>query len=137
LRRNRARQHLPIKVTYIRKINQAKTPESLLRVEHQSILEITFTKLRMMKYISHLDLIRVFSRALRRTQLPCVITQGFTPRIKLRFEKALKVGVESEHEKAYLYFNNDVPAEEVTSALNRTLPEGIRIRDARYTHTEK
>jgi radical SAM-linked protein len=95
-------------------------------------LEVTFAKQGAMKYISHLDVMRVFSRALRRAGLPLTITQGFTPRIKMRFERALKVGVESEHEKAVFYFNEEVPVERFTASLNSLLPKGIFISHARY-----
>ncbi|GAG09244.1 unnamed protein product, partial [marine sediment metagenome] len=59
----------------------------------------TFEKKGSMVYISHLDLMTLFRRAIRRANLPFVLTKGFTPRVKISMPKALKVGSESTSEE--------------------------------------
>jgi len=84
-----------------------------------------------MRFISHLDLMRLFQRALRRAGLPIVITKGFNPRPKFSINRALKLGVEAESEAAIFYLDADIKTEEFKNRLNKELPEGINIEDAK------
>lgn len=93
-------------------------------------IEFSFSKKGMMKYISHLDLIRLFSRALRRTGLPIKMTEGFNPHPKLSIKCALKLGVESENEEASIAFKEPVDSEYFREKLEEQLPEGIEIKYA-------
>ena len=43
---------------------------------------LIFSKQGKLIFISHLDLIRLFERVLKRSDLPLVYTQGFNPHIK-------------------------------------------------------
>ena len=57
-----------------------------------------FRKTGELKAISHLDLMRTFERALRRTGLPLRMSEGFNPRPRLSFPAALPVGIEGLNE---------------------------------------
>lgn len=81
-----------------------------------------------MRFISHLDLMRLFMRALRRADLPLKITQGFNPHPKLSIRRALKLGLESENEEAGVVLKEFVKAEEFKERLQKQLPEGIEIK---------
>ena len=83
-----------------------------------------------MKFISHLDLMRLFNRALRRAALPITITKGFNPHPKISVKRALKLGIESEDETAIFYVDRFIEPLEFKERLNKQLPEGIKIRDA-------
>lgn len=85
-----------------------------------------------MKYISHLDLMRLFMRALRRADLPVKLTEGFSPHPKLSIKRALKLGVESDNEEASVVLKEPVRAAEFKERLQKELPEGIEIRAASY-----
>ena len=52
-----------------------------------------------MRFISHLDLMRLFQRALRRVGLSVEITKGFSPHLKISIVRALKLGLESDNEE--------------------------------------
>lgn len=93
-------------------------------------MRFVFEKRSAMKYISHLDLMRLFMRALRRADLPIRITQGFNPHPKLSMSRALKLGVESGHEEAGIALNAYVKPEEFIARLQGQLPEGIFIKEA-------
>ena len=82
-----------------------------------------------MKYISHLDLMRLFMRALRRAELPLKITEGFSPHPKLSIKRALKLGVESENEEASIMLTEQINLKEFKDRLQQQLPEGIEIRN--------
>ena len=88
---------------------------------------ITFNKKGMMKYISHLDLLRLFQRASRRADLPVAITEGFNPHPKLKIEPALKLGLESDDLRAEIVLTEKVPPDEIRERLKKELPSGIEI----------
>ena len=83
-----------------------------------------------MKFISHLDLMRLFMRALRRAELPIKMTEGFSPHPKISLKRALKLGVESENEEAAFTLKESFNHEDFEDRLNKQLPEGIRVRGA-------
>ena len=93
-------------------------------------MEIKFSKKGEMKYISHLDLMRLFQRAIRRAQLPFTVTEGFSPHLKVSIKRALKLGLESDEEIAYFFLKEDMKPSELVDRMNRQLPEGVRILKA-------
>ena len=84
-----------------------------------------------MRFISHLDLIRLFQRALRRAGLPVTITKGFSPRLKVSITKALKLGLESDREEAVICTDELVDAKNFMESINKQLPEGIKVTGAK------
>lgn len=82
-----------------------------------------------MKYISHLDLMRLFQRALRRADLPLKMTEGFSPHPKFSIKRALKLGLESDHEEASIVLKEPISSGDFKEKLEKQLPEGIKIRD--------
>lgn len=82
-----------------------------------------------MRYISHLDLMRLFTRAMRRAELPLKMSEGFSPHPKLSLKRALKLGVESEHEEASIVLRFPVEPAEFKDRLQKKLPEGIQVKD--------
>jgi len=81
-----------------------------------------------MKYISHLDLMRLFTRAMRRADLPMKITEGFSPHPKFSIKRALKLGLESENEEASIVLKERISPETFKDKLQQQLPEGIEIK---------
>lgn len=94
-------------------------------------LRFKFTKTGRIRFLSHLDLITLFQRAAARAEIPVSFSQGFNPHPNISFGPALSVGMESEAE--YLDMDTDpfIDLLGITKALNETLPEGIRIVEAR------
>jgi len=90
-----------------------------------------FSKTGDMRFISHLDLVRLFQRASRRAELPVTVTKGFSPHLKISVLKALKLGIESTNEEAVFYMDKPVDAETFTGSINARLPDGIRVTKAR------
>ena len=78
-------------------------------------------------YISQLELQSIFERALRRARLPLAFSQGFHPLPLLSFGRALPVGVASECEWFSLYITEECNPQEVQTALNQGLPQGLAI----------
>lgn len=90
-------------------------------------LIVRYAKTGLMIYISQLDLLRVFQRALRRAQLPFVLSKGFNPHPKISFKRALKLGLESFDEEATFYVEPPIDPELFRKKLQGQLPEGIEI----------
>lgn len=88
-----------------------------------------FEKTGNARYISHLDLMRVFQRAFKRAGLPLTHTQGFNPRPSVSIALPLSLGVESACE--LLDFDLEHPADcgEIREKLNTTLIDGVSIRE--------
>ncbi|MBN1914061.1 MAG: DUF2344 domain-containing protein [Candidatus Omnitrophica bacterium] len=83
-----------------------------------------------MRFISHLDLMRLFMRALRRADFPLKISEGFNPHPKLSIKRALKLGLESENEEASIILKEPVDSADFKTRLQQQLPSGIRIKEA-------
>jgi len=88
-----------------------------------------FKKKGDMVFISHLDLMTLFRRAIRRSNLLFVLTEGFTPRVKISIPAALKLGRESENEKLSLWLKKKMDEKEIKEAINLELPSGIKITE--------
>ena len=83
-----------------------------------------------MRFISHLDLVRLFQRASRRAGLPVAITKGFSPHLKISITKALKLGKESQNEEAVFYPDERRAPDDFIRNMNEKLPEGVAIVNA-------
>lgn len=91
-------------------------------------LSIIFTKKGESRYISHLDLLRLFGRALRRAGIPFEVSKGFSKHPLISIKRALKLGIESESEEAKFILSKEMPAEVFKQRMQNQLPEGIFIK---------
>jgi radical SAM-linked protein len=92
-------------------------------------IKAVFSKAGDMRFISHLDLVRLFQRALRRAMLPVTITKGFSPHLKISVARALKLGIESESEEVFINMSEEKDLNRIKQSLNDNLPDGIRIKE--------
>lgn len=83
----------------------------------------------MMKYISHLDLLRLFGRAARRAELPLLLTEGFNPHPKIKIEPALKLGLESDDLRLEVVLNEKISPDKLKTKLVKELPADIEIAE--------
>jgi radical SAM-linked protein len=90
-------------------------------------IRLKFTKGNEVKYISHLDLMRVFQRAIRRTGIPIAYSSGFNPHQEISFGAPLSLGVTSNAEYIDLKLAESMDVQEVKERLNSSMPDGIRI----------
>ena len=93
-------------------------------------VEIKFAKRGSMRFISHLDMMRLFGRASRRANLPILLTRGFNPHLKISIKRALKLGLTSENEEAVFYLSGSTEPGEFKRRLQEQLPEDIHIKEA-------
>ena len=83
-----------------------------------------------MALLSHLDLVRLLERALRRSELPVSYTGGFHPLPRLQLALALPLGVEAEGEWMDLEFLEPVVPSEVMECWQKALPPGLCLLEA-------
>ena len=93
-------------------------------------VRIFFSKTGRAIYISHLDLYRVFQRAVKRCKLPVWETQGFNPHIYITFALPLALGTEGICESLDTKLTEDIPFEQICDRLNSALPRDIRVLSA-------
>ena len=93
-------------------------------------LRMAFKKTGMIKFISHLDTIRLFNRAIQRAGVPILWSEGFNPHQKLSIAQPLSVGMESEFEVMDLEVEDGADPEKIKAMLNEALPEGMEIIEA-------
>lgn len=80
-----------------------------------------------MRFISHLDMVRLFQRTSRRANLPVAMTQGFSPRLRISITKALKLGLEGIDQETVFCIEKPLATEEFMNAMNLNLPDGVKI----------
>lgn len=88
---------------------------------------LKFSKEGNLKYISHLDLLRVFQRAFKRAGIRLRYSQGFNPHAKMGFAHPLSLGYESAGEYLEFETTDDGPGEARLLALEPCMPRGIRL----------
>ncbi len=93
-------------------------------------MALEFAKTGAAKYISHLDVQRAFSRAIRRSGLPVRLSEGFNPHYVVSFASALSLGMESVCECAEMALTEEIPADDFLLKLARALPPGLSAKRA-------
>ena len=88
---------------------------------------LQFTKYGDMKYVSHLDLIRLFTRIFHRADLPICYSEGFNPHPKMAVLLPLSVGFESACEYIDVEFRDGVGMLDCMKKLKGKLPLGMEI----------
>ena len=91
---------------------------------------VAFEKGVPMRFLSHLDLMRTWERALRRSGLPLAFTQGHHPHLKMSFGPPLPLGFRSRAEVFDLELTRP-PGVDLTERLNAVLPDGLRVTGTR------
>lgn len=94
------------------------------------IIRVRFTKTGYLKFLSHLDLVRLFTRSFSKAGLPVKFTEGFNPHPKFSIGNPLSLGIESTAEYMEIEFAGEINPEMVMNRLNEVLPEGIKIVEA-------
>jgi len=97
----------------------------------EQFVRIKYCKGGLIAYISHLNLVQVFTRTLRRANIPVVISCGFNPRFRISFGPPLPLGISSTSEYLDIRLKEEVKVEELTERLNLVLPQGLKILRAK------
>lgn len=90
-------------------------------------LRVTFAKGERLKYISHLDLARLWERALRRAGMPLAYSRGFNPRPKMTFASALPLGFTSQGEVMDVILERRLSPLHFAQRMKEQLPDGMEL----------
>lgn len=90
-------------------------------------LRIRFRRGEETKFISHLDIMRLWQRALHRADIPLAYTEGFSPHPHLSLAAPLAVGVTSQAELMDVFCSKWVSPHFFTDAVRQQLPAGIEV----------
>lgn len=90
-------------------------------------MRMQFTKHGDMKYVSHLDMIRLFTRIFHRAALPLAYSEGFNPHPKMSVLLPLSVGLESDCEYIDVSFKDGVSMMDCLKKLKGATPLGLDI----------
>ncbi len=90
-------------------------------------VRIKFAKYGNLKFLSHLDVMRFFQKAIRRAGIDVKYSEGFHPHQLMSFAAPLGVGQTSEGEYFDLELNSMESTDAVLEALNAQMPEGFKI----------
>lgn len=96
------------------------------------ILRVKFTKENYLRYIGHLDLLRLFQRCFNRAEIELNYSKGFNPRPKFSIANPLSLGVESIEEYMDIDLVKEIDISEFIISMNNVLPADIRILEAAY-----
>ena len=83
-----------------------------------------------MAMLSHLDLMRMLERGLRRSGLPVSFSGGFHPLPRVQIALALPLGVEAQGEWMDIEFTAELSANDALAQLQSVLPQGIQLLSA-------
>jgi radical SAM-linked protein len=93
-------------------------------------LRIRFSRGAALKYISHLDIIRLWHRAFRRAGLDVAYSEGFNPHPRIHIAAPLPLGVTAGSELMDVVFAREYLPHSVLHAVNPQLPAGMAIEQA-------
>jgi radical SAM-linked protein len=90
-------------------------------------LRIKFSRGPEIKFISHLDIVRLWQRCFNRAGIEIAYSTGFTPHPKISLAAPLPLGVTSDSELMDIFCVKGVAPHFFVSAVNRQLPPGMTV----------
>ncbi|HAJ95064.1 MAG TPA: hypothetical protein DCP02_02410 [Actinobacteria bacterium] len=102
-----------------------------LNIEMEKKFRFKFSKTGEYKYFSHLDIISIITRALRRAKIRIKYSQGYRPRPKISFGPPTPLGIESNAEYCDITVVDPIMENELARRLNEQLYKRIIIDIAR------
>ena len=86
-----------------------------------------YSKMGVARFIGHLDLQSLFSKALKRAALPVAYSQGFNPLQLLSIALPLPLGMTGKREILEFYLTTAVNTNDMAKKLNSQMPHGLEI----------
>ncbi|MGE0822679.1 MAG: TIGR03960 family B12-binding radical SAM protein [Candidatus Binatia bacterium] len=90
-------------------------------------VRLMYSRLDEARFLGAKETATLFTRAIRRAQLPVAYSQGFHPLPRLSFGPALPLGIESKEEFVDIELTEEVAAATVGSRLGNELPRGFTV----------
>lgn len=90
-------------------------------------VRVKFSKTGSMKFIGHLDVMRYFQKAIRRSGIDIAYSQGFNPHQLISFAAPLGVGLTSDGEYMDMELRSSFSSGEAIDRLNAVMNDEIQI----------
>ncbi|MFC2001175.1 TIGR03936 family radical SAM-associated protein [Chloroflexota bacterium] len=91
-------------------------------------LRIRFCRGQELKFISHLDIMRLWQRALNRAGISLAYSEGFTPHPRISLAVPLALGITSEAELMDIVLTKWISPHSFNTSLSQQLPPGIEMQ---------
>lgn len=95
--------------------------------ESMQRLRIRFSRGQEVKFISHLDIMRLWQRALTRAEIALAYSAGYNPHPRMSLAVPLAVGITSEAELMDIFLTKPASPHYFTATVSQQLPPGIQI----------
>ncbi len=119
------------KVRYGRRGRKLQTPVAAIKRK----IRIRYSKTGLTRFLSHLDIVRVFERSATLAKVPLVYSQGLRRNPKISYGPPLPVGIASTAE--YLDMEVEIGREvDLQNRLNQYLPDGLQILQFQEIYTK-
>lgn len=96
-------------------------------MEQGQRLYIVFSRGSRLRFLSHLDMMRLWERALRRARVPLRYSQGYHPHPRISLALPLAVGMTAGAEWLECELSAPLPPAEVQQRLSAHLPAGMAL----------
>ena len=93
-------------------------------------IRFKFSKTGSYKYFSHLDIISIISRAIRRAKISVKYSEGFNPKPKMSFGPPTSLGIDSHAEYGDIILADDLEPEDFLKRLHNALYDRLKIEKA-------
>jgi radical SAM-linked protein len=95
-----------------------------------SRIRFIFARGSQLAFLSHLDLMRLFQRAMRRSKLPVAYSQGYNPHMRFIIALPLPLGVTAGNEFAEVFFTDSLDPQVFLDNFSAQLPVGLSLPSA-------
>lgn len=95
--------------------------------ESKQRIRVAFEKTGALALASHLDVLRMMDRLMRRAKLPISFTGGYHPHPRIVNAAALPFGATASEELMDFMFREEAPVSEVQHKIDRVLPDGMSV----------
>ena len=100
-------------------------------------LLFAYSRRGLLHYISHLDMLRLFQRALRRAAIDVAYSKGYNPHMQLSLSIPLTMGVKAKKEYGEVTLGKKMAADNFICTLNPQLPEDLCLVSAKDNFIDK
>ena len=113
------------------KINYQPTihPDNDGEEKNYKKIKCVYEKTGDAKFLGHMELVNLFSKALRRSGLPLKYSSGFHKIIKIVCSNPLPVGYESLEEFFVIEVHDDFDTNRIMNEINQQLQGGLKIKE--------
>jgi radical SAM-linked protein len=94
-------------------------------------LRSSFSRGKELKFLSHLDLMRLWERTFRRAGIRLAYSEGFTPHPRISLAAPLSVGVTGQAEMMDVFFTDWMSPHSFMTQIKGQLPRGIEITETK------